>query len=214
MAFDDSDGPSSGSEGEQDNSHLVGSRDKGTIAYEQNIKSRDSEQPRAENHQFSSSSFTDKPETTFDHGDGKIRQSSPRKSRNDNRDSFNNVENSNFCRGYDVMDDVLPKDAEPLTESSLEGDNNHLNFGTLTGGLRNKGFKRPSATESTSSTVEHSNSTVKASISIRDVSQKQDNWNLSGDEKRVQATYMMIRGMNSRNRLSTAMKSLIMVRVV
>ncbi|KAM7256685.1 hypothetical protein ACFE04_012426 [Oxalis oulophora] len=190
--FDDSDGPSSESEGEQDSFRPVGSKDQSALSHEQNITSRDSEQRQADNHKFSSSSFTDKPESEFGYGDGTIRKSSLGKnSQKDKRDSFNNLEDSGFSRGHDVMDDFLPNDDELLSESSL-------NFGTLTGGLRNKNFKRPpyikDSIESTPFTVDQSDRTVKASVSIRNDNQKQGQRKFIGEERKktatsVQATY-------------------------
>ncbi|XP_071722365.1 uncharacterized protein [Rutidosis leptorrhynchoides] len=153
VTFDDTDGPSSESEEEQGNLH-VGPKDQSTLNYQH----------------LSSSSLTDKPESKFGRGDGTSRQSSlsDRNSQNDdNRDSLNSVGDVGFSRVYDVP----PKEAELLKESSLEGVNK-LSFGTLTGGLRNKGLKRPPYTKSSAGIAPASKLSAESTVNSTEAKKK------------------------------------------
>ncbi|KAI8553612.1 hypothetical protein RHMOL_Rhmol05G0029300 [Rhododendron molle] len=102
LTFDESEGPSSESEDEVDNSRLDRKTEPSSLSQKENIFMRTPDHSQRESHGLTGSFFSE------------------------NGDSLSNIKEDN----------------ELLRQSSLESENK-LKFGTLTGGLRHKGYMRP-----------------------------------------------------------------------
>ncbi|KAJ7969491.1 Regulator of Vps4 activity in the MVB pathway protein [Quillaja saponaria] len=123
--FDDSNGSSSESEKDLDESKLVGTKDHGLYLHEKNITSKNS----IIIHEFSGSSSMDK-----GNGDSSRKPSS--------------------SVGSDTMEEQPERnqiiDLTAVSEESNVQGGKELNFGVLTGGFRNKGYRRPPYTKNPS----------------------------------------------------------------
>lgn len=218
VTFDDSDGPSSESEGELGKSKLIGSTSTGIFPHKESVYSRNPEPTQNESPRSIRSSLAEKeyaasskktwlqplsldsdvvevcPEENqgnevnaktdrkFGYGDLYASQPSPRvvKSRLNSHDFNKNLQTSGISSVKDnvqALDTVT--DTTPFEESSLEI-GKELNFGQLTGGLRNKGYRHPpyrrnlsnnssfakQAVEDSSSRIEQSSPSPEVDISF------------------------------------------------
>ncbi|KAF2285161.1 hypothetical protein GH714_038899 [Hevea brasiliensis] len=184
VTFDDSDGPSSESEEELNKSKLVGNTYSGTFPHKHissNTETTQNERPH-----FVGSSLVEKenagsnsknqgnevgPETDMKFNYGYL-HTNPTSRRFTKSQSKSNDDDNPKTSGFSsVMDDIQSyqsldtlQDTKTIKESSLES-GKELNFGILTGGLRNKGYRHPpyrsnpSDSSSVSKQAEEDNST-------------------------------------------------------
>ncbi|KAG8636155.1 hypothetical protein MANES_16G104700v8 [Manihot esculenta] len=131
VTFDDSDCPSSESEGEPNNSKLIGSTRTGTFPHKDIASSGHPETTQNERHHFLGSSLAEKENM----GLNRKNQGNEVDPQNDR---FSSVKDD--VQRYQSLDNL--EDTISIKGSSSES-GKELNFGILTGGLRNKGYKHP-----------------------------------------------------------------------
>ncbi|KAF2304036.1 hypothetical protein GH714_026563 [Hevea brasiliensis] len=162
VTFDESDGPSSESEGELNKSKLVESTHTGSFPHKDIACSGNPETTQNERHHFIGSSLAEKEnvgsyrknqgnevgaetDRTFSYGYLHTNPTSHRLAKSQTK-SNDNPKTSGFSS---VKDDIQSyqsvynlEDTISIKESSLES-GKELNFAILTGGLRNKGYRHP-----------------------------------------------------------------------
>jgi hypothetical protein len=211
VTYDDSDGQSSDGEEELEKSKLVGNMDPSMHPHEQIVYSRNSELSKSASHELIASSSAEKenaefnrkpwsPPSPVDFEPMKVRLETDQGNEfygvSDKRFGYGDLpspklEKSGSDLSIEDKEQTQPlpdtwKDNELLKESSL-GSGSELNFGKLTGGLRNKGLTRPPYTRSpsgsassvrqasgSSSKIEQSPSSVAAKTTISPVARNQE----------------------------------------
>ncbi|XP_037493103.1 uncharacterized protein LOC105637790 isoform X2 [Jatropha curcas] len=179
MTFDDSDGPSSESEEQLDKPKLVGSTN--TSSFPQSPHSVGSSLAVKENVESNRKTFPQPSAFDSDVGIHSVRNQDAEtlmklshgyQSNSHDNDSLQApgfLPVRNDVQGYLSLD--ISEEAKPIKESSSES-GNELNFGLLTGGLRNKGYRHPpyrknaSGKFAASKQAEEGNSTSKRSSSF------------------------------------------------